>query len=433
MRNSSTGMPKSTGNSSMPDLFLGIDIGTSGARAIVIDADEVVRAEASSPMAEHGTNHRAPQVWWAAASSATEVALAMVDPRQVRALAIDGTSGTMLSLDASGAPLGDGLMYNDACADAAILDRIAAVAPADSAARGSSSALARAIRLAASGAVRVVHQADWIAWHFSGRVASDENNALKTGYDLGTCAWPDWIGATGFDVTLLPDVVAPGTPIGPVTPEAARAFGLSPQTLVVAGTTDGCASFVATGANAAGDGVTALGTTMTLKLLSDREISAPEYGIYSHRILSHWLAGGASNTGGGVLLAHFDPEALAELSSRIDPETDSPYDYYPLAAPGERFPIADPTMEPRLDPRPDEPEDFLKGMLDGIARIEALAYARLAELGAPRLRTVRTVGGGASNPAWTRLRARRLDVPMPTPASVEAAYGSAVLACLGAR
>ncbi|MDH5423124.1 MAG: FGGY-family carbohydrate kinase, partial [Acidimicrobiia bacterium] len=193
----------------------------------------------------------------------------------------------------------------------------------------------------------------------------------------------------------------------------------------------GCASFVATGADEPGEGVTALGTTMTIKLLSDRPISAPEYGIYSHRILGQWLAGGASNTGGRVLLKFFDAEAISRLSTQLDPEADSPFDYYPLAEPGERFPIADPALAPRLEPRPEGDADFLHGLFDGIARIEALAYARLRELGAPKLASVRTVGGGAQNATWTRLRERRLGVPMIAPASAEAAYGSALLARRG--
>ncbi len=276
-----------------------------------------------------------------------------------------------------------------------------------------------------------MHQADWIASRFSGRVVSDENNALKTGFDLAAQDWPDWIAATGFDVSLLPEVVEPGTPIGPVSTAAQRTFGLSPDAQVVAGTTDGCASFVATGADQPGAGVTALGTTMTIKLLSDRPISAPAYGIYSHRILGKWLAGGASNTGGRVLLKYFDADVIADLSARIDPEKDCPLDYYPLAEPGERFPIADPALPPRLEPRPDNNADFLFGLFDGIARIEALAYGRLKELGAPDLASVRTVGGGAQNATWTRMRARRLGVPLSAPASTEAAYGSAILARRG--
>ena len=59
-------------------------------------------------------------------------------------------------------------------------------------------------------------------------------------------------------------------------------------------------------------------------------------------------------------------------------------------------------------------------MLEGIADVEALVYRRLRELGAPTLKTVRTVGGGARNPAWTRIRARKLSAPLLEPVSGEA-------------
>lgn len=417
----------------MPEaLFLGLDIGTSGARAVVIDGRGAVRAEARSAMADFGTNARAPRLWWLAARAAVAGALAGTAPGAVRAVSVDGTSGTVLAIDARGSPLADALMYNDPCLDPGILAAIDRAAPPDSAARGATSALARALILSRLGPARLVHQADWIAGQFSGRWVSDENNALKTGFPPGAAGWPGWIAAAGLDPGLLPEVVAPGTPVGRATAPAARALGLSAQTVVVAGTTDGCASFVATGADRPGDGVTALGTTMTIKMLSDAPVSAPGYGVYSHRILGSWLVGGASNTGGNVLLHFFDRARLAELSARIDPETDSPLDYYPLVRPGERFPVADPAHPPRLDPRPADDADFLKGLLAGIAGIEALAYRRLRELGAPRLASVRTVGGGAGNPAWTRLRARRLNVPMPAPLSADAAYGAALLARRGA-
>jgi len=415
----------------MPDLFLGLDIGTSGARAIVIDATGAIRAQGKAAMADFGENHRAPNIWWKACETATRSALAQVDARAVKAVSVDGTSGTVLAVDAELEPLGDGIMYNDACDDTKTLARIGAVAPTGSPAQGAQSALARAIRLQDLRPAKVLHQADWIASRFSTRAVTDENNALKTGYDLDGRRWPDWIKDAGLVPAVLPDVFEPGTQTGSVSNAAQHAFGLAPDTAVVAGTTDGCAGFVATGANQVGEGVTALGTTMTLKLLSDRAISAPEFGIYAHRILGHWLVGGASNTGGRVLLKFFDPERLTQLSKRIDPETDCLLDYYPLVEPGERFPIADPDLAPRLEPRPEEDAEFLKGLFDGIARIEAQAYARLQDLGAPALTSVRTVGGGAQNAVWTRLRARRLGVKMASAASSEAAYGSALLAMRG--
>ena len=413
-------------------LFLGLDLGTSGARAVVIDATGAQVASFRSAIADHGTNHRDPVLWWGAAQTALRGALAQVEVGQVRAIAVDGTSGTMLAVDGAGQPLGEGLMYNDPCIDTGILQSITAQAPAASAAHGATSGAARAMLLARRAPQKVLHQADWISWHLSGQMVSDANNALKTGYDPVAARWPEWLASAGTDVTLLPPVVEPGTRIGTVTAQAATDFGLAYDCLVVAGTTDGCASFLATGASEPGDGVTALGTTLTVKLLSDRPIFAPDYGIYSHRILGQWLAGGASNSGGAALLAHFTPDQMAALSPRIDPETDTGLDYYPLPAVGERFPIADPALAPRITPRPLRDADFLHALFEGVAGIEALAFQRLVELGAPPLREVRSVGGGAANPVWARIRARRLGVAMVAPLSDEAAFGTALLAMRGA-
>ena len=122
---------------------------------------------------------------------------------------------------------------------------------------------------------------------------------------------------------------------------------------IAAGTTDGCASFLATGANSIGDGVTALGTSPTLKLLSYKPIFAPRFGVYTHRLLDMWLAGGGANSGGAALLAHFPPDEIETLRTLIDPETDTGLDYYPLTRKGEQFPIADPEYPPRMTPRPE--------------------------------------------------------------------------------
>ncbi len=413
-------------------LFVGLDLGTSGARAVVIDADDRLHGTAKAVMADFGDNPRDPAIWWQAAKTALKGALAGIDRARVRALSVDGTSGTTVPVDARGTPLADGLMYNDPCTDAAVLEAIARHAPATSAAHGPTSGLARALLFQRLRPAAILHQADWIAFRLSGRFASDANNALKTGYDPVAAEWPAWIGKAGLDTSLLPEVSEPGVPVGTLTPDAALEFGLPADARVVAGTTDGCASFLATGAAEAGDGVSALGTTLTIKILSDKPIFAPEYGIYSHRILGKWLAGGASNSGGAALLAHFTAEEMEALTPVIDPETDTGLDYYPLPKPGERFPIADPALAPRTGPRPESRAEFLKALFEGVAEVEALAYRRLAELGAPPLRSVRSVGGGAQNPVWTRIRARKLGVPMDAPHSTEAAFGTALLAKAGA-
>lgn len=418
---------------SQRDLYLGLDLGTSGARAVVIDRDGREIAQGKSAMADHGRDVRDPAVWKGAAFTAVQRALEQVDARRIAALSVDGTSGTMLGVDAGGTAVTAGLMYNDPCPDPAILAAIASHAPLTSAAHGPTSGAARAVILGLGNAQTILHQADWISFHFSGRMVSDANNALKTGYDPVAGKWPAWLSQVGVVLAKLPPVFEPGSAIGPVSPAAVATFGFSSDCLVIAGTTDGCASFLATGADQPGEGVTALGTTLTVKLLSDRPIFAPEYGIYSHRLLNMWLAGGASNSGGAALLAHFTADDIATLSATLDPETDTGLDYYPLPKPGERFPIADPDLPPRVSPRPSRDEAFLQGLFEGVAGVEALAYRRLAELGAPALVQLRSVGGGASNPVWTRLRERKLHVPMVPPLSTEAAYGTALLALKGAE
>jgi len=416
-------------------LALGVDVGTSGVRVLALDEAGQVAASGAAAMAEHGSNWRAPATWKAAFEAALAALLGEIAPADVVAISVDGTSGTVLAIDREGTPLGDAFMYSDPVADPVILDRIAAEAPATSAAHGATSGLAKSIRLGRSASAwKTIHQADWIAGLLSGRFdVSDENNALKTGYDPIDRTWPEWITRAGGDLRLLPTVVPAGTVTGQVSAEAARRWGLRPDCAIVAGTTDGCASFLATGADKVGDGVTALGSSITVKVLCDAPIFDPRYGLYSHRIGDMWLAGGASNSGGQVLAAHFDVARVVELTQAIDPDQPTGLDYYPLLKPGERFPIADPELQPRLEPRPADDARFLQGLFEGMAAIEALAYGRLSELGGPQLRSVRSVGGGARNPAWTRIRQKRIGVPFLPVLSEEAAAGAARLAWQGIR
>ena len=414
----------------MDKLALGVDVGTSGVRAAVIDSSGTPEGSGAAAMSEFGADHRDPGVWAQALKTALARLGREVDLGRVGAASVDATSGTVLALDADGAPVGGALMYNDAVEDPAIPAAIAKAAPRESAAHGAASALARAIVLQdRPGAVRIVHQADWIASLLAGRpVGSDESNALKTGYDPVARRWPEWLRDTPLRRRLLPEVAPCGSVVATLNGGAESVLRASKSAVLVAGVTDGCASFLATGAAGPGEGVTALGTTLTIKLLSKQPVFAPEYGVYSHRIGNIWLAGGASNSGGGVLAGFFTPEEIDTLSSRIDLRSESGLDYYPLARPGERFPINDPDHAPRLTPRPSDDAQFLHGMLEGIAQIEALGYRRLAELGAPRLKILRTVGGGAANRVWSALRRRITGAEMAEADSDAAAIGVARLA-----
>lgn len=411
--------------------YLGFDFGTSGARACAVDAAAAIVYEdrVTYPDPEKQT----PLDWREALLTLLHRLPADV-AAQLRGLAIAATSGTVLLCDEGLEPSSSALLYSDSRANAEAQE-LKQIAPPGHIVCSAASGLAKFLwltrRADAAGAAYFLHQADWLATLLTGVAGiSDYHNALKTGYDAEHLCWPNWVQQLPH-AHLLPQVIAPGTAIASVSPAIAQHFGLNPACTVHAGTTDSIAAFIASGASHAGAAVTSLGTTLVLKLLSERRVEASQYGVYSHRYGDLWLAGGASNTGGGVLRHYFSDTQLAELSAHIDPDCDSPLDYYPLLQPGERFPVNDPQLAPRLNPRPADDAQFLHGLLQGLSRIEVAGYARLAELGATPLRSVTTAGGGANNPAWTSMRSRLLGVPATTAQHGEAAYGAALLAQRG--
>jgi sugar (pentulose or hexulose) kinase len=400
---------------------------------VAIDGDgkEVAgtRVPLPEPRRDRGAVEQEPGEWWTALCAALDGLLAQLDRSRVRALAVDGTSGTVLLADPEGRPLAPALLYNDnrAVDEAA---RIRAVAPRESAAHGTSGGLAKALWLLARhpDAARLHTPADWLSARLTGRAGiSDANNVLKLGWDPVARAWPAWIEQC-LPRHLLPEIVAPGTSLGSLTPALAAHFGLPADTVVVAGTTDSTAAILATGARKVGEAVTSLGSTLVMKVIAAKPIFAPEYGLYSQPFGDHWLVGGGSNTGGAVLRHFFTPKELIRLEGQLDPDRPTGLDYYPLLAPGERFPVNDPALAPRLTPRPVSDAEFLQGLLEAMARIEAEAYRKLEALGAPHPSRVLSAGGGARNRAWTRIRARMLKRPVETPAHDEAAYGAALLA-----
>ena len=445
------------------NFYLGLDFGTSGARYAVIDASGTLRAEGKYTW-EGGSP--SPSEW-------QKALLGLVGdiPQEMRgqmgAIALDGTSATVLLSDDRGYPVSDPLFYNDG-RGVEVMERVRAIAPDNHPVISATSSFAKLLWLqenyqlilrnrVSSKAIDEIsafpqkkpgfsmenqtyyflHQADWLGFLLHGKLGiSDYHNALKLGYDVGELSYPEWLtkalDCNKDTITIkLPEVVVPGTTVGKVTPEIANRFGLPPDCRVKAGTTDSIAAFLASGANSPGEAVTSLGSTLVLKLLSSDRVDDARYGIYSHRLGEKWLTGGASNTGGAVLKAYFNDEELEKLSREIDPEKESLLDYYPLLQKGDRFPINDPDLPPKLDPKPENAAEFLHGLLEGIARIEGQGYNLLQQLGATPLKRVYTAGGGAKNPTWTAIRRRYLKVPVEESINTEAAYGAAILAMKG--
>ncbi len=406
--------------------YLGIDFGTSGARAIAIDVQGQVVGEtrAQYPSLEPNA-HGWEQTLWAL------IAQIPGDVRQkISAIAIDGTSATVLLCDRNHKPLTPPLLYNDARGG------VPTVAPAMSPAHSATSSLAKALwwqhNLPGSllaDARFLVHQADWISSLLHGQPGiSDHNNALKLGFDPQTLNYPAWLTTLELISDWLPRVIAPGAAVAPIQAHLAKHFGLPVNCMIKTGTTDSIAAFLASGARSIGDAVTSLGSTLVLKLLSSVAINDFASGIYSHRLGNKWLVGGASNTGGAVLSHYFSDNELRLLSKQINTSQPSGCDYYPLISTGERFPINDPNLKPQLTPRPTDPVKFLHGLLESMARIEALGYQKLIALGSGPIKRIYTAGGGAQNTAWQTLRSQALSTPLVPSLHTEAAYGTACLA-----
>jgi D-ribulokinase len=420
----------------MRDLALGIDVGTSGVRAAAIDAAGCragfAVAAMPAPLSQNGLLIQDPAVWWRATRCVLQKLAQQIDLKRIGSLAVDGTSGTVVGIDVNGRPVAPAQMYNSK-ASGEIVGSIAAIAPRESAARGATSAVARAITMQTEpGVIRLIQQADWISGQFSRRFdVTDENNALKLGYDPIARRWPDWLSKVGLHPDHLSAVVPAGTTTATIARSRATALGLAVGVAVVAGTTDGCASFLAAGAESCGDAVTSLGTTLVLKLQSDRPVFDSDLGVYSHRIDNAWLVGGASNSGGAAIAKHFSLDRIRELSEEMSPDVPTGLNYYPLSGRGERFPHNNPDLEEQLEPRPRSDTLFLQALMEGVTSVEKLGYDCLTALGGPSVKSIRTVGGGAKNGAWRTIRARMLSIPLIDPVDDEAAVGAAKLARRG--
>jgi sugar (pentulose or hexulose) kinase len=457
--------------------FLGLDIGTQGARALVYDIPEDgvregrILAQAAQafpvgtvPSSLHpGYAEQSPAGWWQAAVACLRQVTTQVLPETIQALSVTSTSGTLCLLDRDGEPLLPALMYNDARAGDEAVEVQAA--GAGLAARlgyrfNPSFALSKLLWLArhrpdvVDQARYIAHAADFLVGRLSGIYdITDYSNALKTGYDLSpqegrgfADQWPDFIAdQLKLPADKLPHVVAPGEVIGAVTAQAAEVTGLSPGTLVVAGMTDGCAAQIAAGAVALGDWNSTLGTTLVIKGVTEQLLCDPDGRIYSHRHPDgYWLPGGASNVGGEILAIRFPEADLVALDRRAADLSPTGFVAYPLARRGERFPFVHPEAEGFVLPFPPvlgqssgrtsqgiDQATLYTAYLEGVAYVERLAYETLESLGATVGDVIRAAGGGARSGVWLQIRADVLNRQLLRPAETGAAMGAAILAASG--
>jgi len=434
-------------------VWIGIDLGTQSVRVIALNDAGHQIALAAEPLTSvrDGDRHEQdPAQWW----SATRTALSrvtqalgagapMVRRRQVRALAISGTSGTVVPLDPdTGQPRGMATMYDDR-RGAGHLNRVTERG-ADLFARlgyrmQASWALPRMLTMVEDGlpdGAVLAHQPDVVSAHLAGRrLPSDLSSALKSGADLDVVAWPERLLAElGLPVARMNGVVASGTVVGSVGAAAAAETGLRAGCQIVAGMTDGCAAQIAAGALQPGAWNSVLGTTLVLKGAARSRHPDPDGVVYAHRAPFGvgWYPGGASSVGAGAVTRWLPDRDLSELTRQFDPVAAAPV-AYPLSGRGERFPFVADSAEalwPAEMVEDDDPARF-SAILHGVAWTERLAFDLVSSAGYDITGPVLLTGGGARNPVWNQLRADVLGRTVSLPGHNEGAAGMAVLAAAG--
>jgi sugar (pentulose or hexulose) kinase len=424
-------------------VWVGLDLGTQSARALVVSASGGIVGSGSRPLRSRrdGPRHEQdPGAWWDALAAACRDALAAVAAERVQGVAACATSGTILLADRDGAPRTPGLMYDDTRADAQA-QRTAAAGHALGHRVGAAWGLPKLLWLlehdpALARGARLTHQPDVVVRRLVGHdVATDASHALKSGYDVEARRWPaELLDALGVPAELLPDVVPSGSGLGAVCERAAAATAIPPGTPVVAGMTDGCAAQLAAGALREGAWNSVLGTTLVLKGVSPRRIRDPNGVLYCHRSPDGgWLPGGASSSGAGVLTESFPGRDLDELGERAQAHEHGAPIAYPLVARGERFPFHAPQAEPFIVGEPAGEGEHFAALLQGLAYVERLCLDYVSLLGAPVDDELSLTGGATRSRYWCQLRADVLGRPVRLPEQAESAFGMALLAAAATR
>ncbi|MGH2643048.1 MAG: FGGY-family carbohydrate kinase [Chitinophagaceae bacterium] len=430
----------------MENSFIGIDVGTQGARAVLLDSRGGVAGEKEQAflLDDRSREEQSPHIWWEACKSILEALVAdagkNIDLRGLKAISVTSTSGTVIPLDKYNEPLHDALMYSDKrseevaaeCQEAAI--QYFGENPAYTNFNASSGLCKMVwyVKHFPSKVSRInkwVHAADFILGKLYGNfTVTDETNGLKSGYDIFTRSWPDYLyKKLPLKKDWLPKVVQSGTPTAFLDPSLAHRLNLPRNVRVVAGMTDGCASQVASGAAYPGDWNTTIGTTLVIKGVTTRPIIDPYGRIYNHRHPEgYFMPGGASNTGADWITKRFGNrlEYLNQMAAQLYPTGKMAW---PLLQEGERFPFI--AGEARgFEPFGASREELFTANMEGVAYIERYAYEIIEQLSGEKVKAIYTAGGGSNSAAWLAIRSCVSKLPVYRMKHVSGAVGAAIVA-----
>lgn len=446
-------------------LFLGLDGGTGGARALIAEASGRVLAIATEDYATHfpapGWAEQSPEDWWRAACRAVRAAIARagVDPDRIVAISADGTSSTCVALDADLRPTRPAILWMDNRASAQARRMTDCGHAALRRSRGGVSSEWMIPRLSwlkeAEPAVFersrwFVEMADYLALRLSGRLTLGLNQITNRWfYDPRRGGWPEdffaQVGLAGIVERFPSEILPLGAPVGPMDTAAAAEMGLSPRTLVVCGGTDAYVAMVGLDVCAAGKTAFITGSSHLVLPMTDRDAEAPGiFGPHPDCVVPGLfvLEGGQVSSGSivrwwhdgfGRHLAPGDSYAAMMREAEAIPagaEGLVALDFWQ----GNRNPFIDYDLQGALWglTLKHTPAHILRALLEAVA-LGTRNILWTMERHGLEIREMTACGGVLRSPFWLQLHADATGVPIAVTREPEAtAFGSAIVAAVGA-
>ncbi|GMG82629.1 xylulokinase [Paralimibaculum aggregatum] len=436
--------------------YLGIDLGTSGVKALLVDEAQRPLGAAVRPLAVRrphpGWSEQDPAAWIAAAGAALD-ALAASHPAALAAVRGIGLSGQMhgaVLLDAGDAVLRPCMLWNDtrAHAEAAALDadpRFRAITgnivfPGFTAPK---LAWLRAAEPAAFAATRcVLLPKDFLRLWLTGERVSEMSDASGTGWlDVGARDWSEaLLAATGLDRARMPRLVEGSAPAGGLRPALAARWGMAAGVSVAGGAGDNAAAALGAGIVAPGRALVSLGTSGVIFAATERFLPAPGTAVHAfcHALPGRWHQMGVMLSAASALdwfagLAGQPVDAL--LAGAGGPAAPGRVSFLPYLS-GERTPHNDPHVGGAFVGlrHGDGAGELARAVLDGIGFALRDNLDALRAAGA-RIERLTAVGGGARAGALLHAVANALGLPVEIPADAAsiAALGAARLGMMAAE
>jgi xylulokinase len=420
-----------------PDCLLGLDVGTTSTKAVLIDGEGRQRAEASRPAtltsAHAGWAEEDPHEWWrnVCALAPECLARAGVPPAQVAAVGVSGMVPAVVLLDDGGQVVRPSIQQNDARAVAEIDEQRRASDAADVLRRTGSAITQQSVgpKLlwlrrhepeTMRRAARVMGSYDYITHRLTGEFSLERNWALESGlFDFTRGDWDDGLlRLAGIDRGWVVPAAAPSRVVGAITREAAGATGLAAGTPVVAGSADHVASAFAAGLIDEGDLLVKLGGAGDILYCSPRAAVDPRLFLDYHLIPAMFLINGCMASSGSLIRWFRDQFAPGAQFADLD------RDAAPIEAGaaglivlpyflGEKTPIHDPLARGTLVglTLAHTRAHVYRAVLEGIAFGFRHHVAVMAEIG-HRPARVRVSDGGARSELWRQITADVLGLPL---------------------